>query len=304
MSPAMHVLLVSFAFMEGRLASRSRRVKRQDRVDEISLGNPVAKACNVVGPLGEAFRRSANWALERALKDQSPLDVSLHAGRHEIPFPGCTAGMEVDALVHVAGFEETQIETFECEQDGSYSMTLSSRAIFGHSVDTSSAIHANWSLCGVSYPNETAIQVGALSTDPGLKLAINLQRKYGFLWMISGIETLEFEHGGCELTCALTGIPEFIGQPAGEWCENIIKWLIEKIGGLLQGEVERVLHDLIGQNLMEECDPEYDCDCNGTANCGKWDDVGEECQNLDQCEFQWRLGDVSLDQKCRCKGSH
>jgi len=296
MVPAVRVVLLGFALLHSGFASR--RVKRQ------GMANPNAKSCTIARPLGEMFRRSANFALAQALRGKSPISVSLHAGRHDIPLPGCTAGIELDIPVYVAGFEETQIESFGCEQDGSDSMTLSSRAVFGQRVETAGGIRANWSACGVNYPNETAIQVGAVATDPGLNVAINLKREFGFFWLISGIETLEIEHGGLELTCALTGIPEFIGQPVGEWCENIIKWLIDKIGGLLQGEVERVLHGLIGQDLTEECDPEYDCDCNGEMNCGKWDEAGKKCHNSDQCDFQWRLGDVSSDQKCRCKGSH
>jgi len=293
----MRVVLVGFACLPGGFASR--RLKRQD------LADPSAQGCNIIAPLGEAFRRTANFALESALRGKSPINVSLHAGRHEIPLPGCSAGIELDIPVYVAGFEDTQIESFGCDdQDGSDTMTLSSRAFFGQRVETAGGIRANWSACGINYPNETAIRVGSVATDIGLNVAVNFKRHFGFFWLITGVETLAIEHGGLDLTCALTGIPEFVGQLVEEWCENIIKWLMDKIGGLLQFEVEKVLGGLVGQDVAEECDADYDCDCNGEMNCGKWDEAGKKCHNSDQCAFQWRLGDKSPDQKCRCKGSH
>jgi len=268
------------------------------------VANPNKKGCNIVGPVGEALRQGANWALGEALRGRSPLNVSLHAGRYDIPLQGCVAGMEVDFSVHIAGFEDTQIESFDCEQEGEDTMTLSSRAVFGESVETAGALHGNWSLCGVPYPNETAIRVGVFHTDPGLKVAIKLKKTpIPFLWVISEIKTLEIEHGGFErLTCALSGIPEFIGKPAGEWCVKITEWLAEKIGDLLQGEELKVLRNLLGQDLTENCDAQYDCSCNGNKNCGGWDYFGVRCHNSDQCSFQPRFGDILLDQKCRCKG--
>jgi len=298
MVTAVRVLFIAFAFLPGGFAAR-----RQQRANRSSVANPSIKSCNIVGPIGEAFRQAANHALREGLRGRSPLNVSLFAGRFDIPLQGCVAGMEVDFSVHVAGFEDTQIDSFDCEEEGD-TMTLSSRAVFGQSVETAGALHGNWSLCGVRYPNETAIRVGVFHTDPGLKVAIKLRKTpIPFLWVISEIKTLEIEHGGFEnLSCALTGIPEFIGKPAGEWCEKIIKWLAEKIGELLQGDQQKILLNLIGKDLKENCDADYDCNCNGNKDCGKWDYFGIKCHNLDQCDFQWKFGDIFLDQKCRCKG--
>jgi len=294
-------VLVGLAFLQGGLATRL--VKRHDRADR--LANPTVQNCALVSPLGEAFRQSVNWGLANGLKGRSPLNVSLHTGRLEVPISGCTAGMELAASVKVAGFEEAQIASFNCQQEGDDFMTLSSRVTIGRRVETAAGVRGNWSMCGVDYPNETAVRLGGFNVDPGFRVAIKMQRQFGFFWVVHSIETLEIEHGGIDgLTCDLTGIPEFIGTPAGQMCEDIIRWLIEKIGGTLQADVEKVLNGITGQEVTEECDPEYDCDCDGTKNCGKWDDVEKQCYNSEQCDVQWRLGDVSSDQKCRCKGSH
>jgi len=298
MVTAVRVLFIAFALLPGGFAAR-----RQQRANRSSVANPSIKSCNIVGPMGEAFRQTANHALREALRGRSPLNVSLFAGRYDIPLQGCVAGMEVDFSVHVAGFEDTQIESFGCEEEGE-TVTLSSRVVFGQRVETAGAFHGNWSLCGVRYPNETAIRVGVFHRDPGLKVAVKLAKtSIPFVWVISEIKTLEIEHGGFEdLSCALTGIPEFIGQPAGEWCEKIIKWLAEKIGDLLRGDQQKALRGLIGKDLNENCDADYDCNCNGDNDCGKWNYFGAKCRNLDQCAFQPKFGDILMRQRCRCKG--
>jgi len=237
MVPAARVVLFGFALLLGGFASRL--VKR------LSLAYPNTRGCWKVRLLGNKFRRKANLALGTAMTDMSPLNVSLHAGKYEIPFYPCNIGMEVDATVHVAGFEDAQIQSFVCQRDGPRDMTLSTQAIFGRSVETAGAMHVNWSLCGIDYPNETAIRVGAFHTNPGVHVAVKLYKKWNLFWKISGVETLQLTLGGVErVTCDLTGLPEFIGKPTQQWCEDIIKWLIGKIGGQLKGETGRVLNDV------------------------------------------------------------
>jgi len=296
MVTSLRVALVGFAFLPGGFAFRRQHANRS------LVADPSVKSCNIVGPVGEAMRQAANFALKEALKGKSPLNVTLHAGRYDIPIQGCVVGMGVDFSVRLAGFEDTQIESFGCNQEGD-TMTLSSRVVFGQSVETAGAFRGNWSMCGVRYPNETGIRVGVFHTDPGLKVAIKLKKTpIPFLWVISEIKTLEIEHGGFDgLTCALSGIPEFIGKPAEEWCEKIIKWLADKLAEMLQGDTQNILLNLIGKDVKENCDAQYDCNCDGGKNCGSWDYFGIRCRNLDQCSFQWRFGDIFLDQKCRCK---
>jgi len=301
-----HAALIGLALLLG--GSATRRVKRQDRAstdranDTTSLAYPNTKECWLVASKGRKFQRKGNYALRRILSGYDPLNISLHAGKYEIDFHGCTIGMEVDASVLVGGFGGAQIESFGCTQDGRRTITLGSRTSFGRSIETAGAIRVNWTICGVNYPNETAIRVGAFTTNPGINVALKLYKYWGLVWKPSGFETLEFVHGGIDrITCDLTGLPEFIGKPVSQWCENIIQWLIDKIVGNVKDRVNTILQGV--DTMAEECDPEYDCDCDGNTDCGKWDYDGNKCHNLDQCDFNWRLGDKSQEQKCRCKQS-
>jgi len=301
-----HAALIGLALLLG--GSATRLVKRQNRAstsradDTTSLAYPDTRSCGKVAKKGRKFQRKGNYALRRVLSGYDPLNISLHAGKYEIDFHGCTIGMEVDASVLVGGFRDAQIESFGCTRDGPRNMTLSSRTSFGRSIETAGAIRVNWTICGVNYPNETAIRVGAFTTNPGINVALKLYKYWGLIWKPSGFETLEFVHGGIDrITCDLTGLPEFIGKPVSQWCENIIQWLIDKIVGNVKDRVNTILQGV--DTMAEECDPEYDCDCDGNTDCGKWDYDGNKCHNLDQCDFNWRLGDKSQEQKCRCKQS-
>jgi len=47
-------------------------------------------------------------------------------------------------------------------------------------------------------------------------------------------------------------------------------------------------------------DPDYDCNGDGTENCGTWDYAEAECANGNVCSYRYKFGDTLLDHSCRC----
>jgi len=45
----------------------------------------------------------------------------------------------------------------------------------------------------------------------------------------------------------------------------------------------------------------YDCDGDGVKDCGKWDYSMAMCSNRLMCGHMYKLGDLTLDQSCRCR---
>jgi len=54
----------------------------------------------------------------------------------------------------------------------------------------------------------------------------------------------------------------------------------------------------------KNCEPEpseYDCDGDGTHDCGAWSYSTAQCENLQYCKYEYKFGDGLLDQSCRCR---
>jgi len=60
----------------------------------------------------------------------------------------------------------------------------------------------------------------------------------------------------------------------------------------------------LGPNMASECPPvmtDYDCNGDGTNDCGEWKYGSATCGNLALCERKYKFGDITLDQSCRCR---
>jgi len=54
--------------------------------------------------------------------------------------------------------------------------------------------------------------------------------------------------------------------------------------------------------VVSATNPDYDCDGDGTKDCGDWSYKGFKCNdNGGKCDYKYKFGDVLLDQSCRCK---
>merc|ERR1719512_622937 len=210
---------------------------------------PKAQDCGV---LGELARQGVNYALQAALSGKSPLNVSLHAGQYDISLWGCSLGLEMDASVQLAGFENAQIDSMDCGSSGAETMSFSTRLSFGQRVETSGAVHSNWSVCGLDYPNETAVRMGVVTGDPGLQVSVRLSKLRDYVWYISGINAFEIQVGEMSsFTCGLAGVPDFIGSKFEQWCVSIVTWLAEKIADYLDRDAAQIFRSLVGTQLEE-----------------------------------------------------
>jgi len=208
---------------------------------------PKAQDC---GTLGELARQGVNYALQTALSGTSPLNVSLHAGQYDIPLWGCSLGLEMDASVQLSGFESAQIDSMECDSNGAETVSFGARLSFGQRVETAGAVHTNWSVCGLDYPNETAVRMGVVTADPGLRVSIRLSKLRDYIWYISGINAFEVQVGEVSaFTCGLSGVPDFIGSRLEQWCVSIVTWLAEKIADYLDRDTARIFQSLDGTQL-------------------------------------------------------
>jgi len=246
--------LSGLAVFQGAGAFRVQQ-KRGNQQGEVALHDSAASAqeAGCGGALGELARQAVNRALQYALSGKSPLNVSLHAGQYDIPLWGCSIGLEMDASVLLSGFESAQIDSMECDSSTADTMTFSTRLSFGQRVETAGAVHSNWSVCGLDYPNETAVRMGVVTADPGLRVQVQLSKSsIPFVWYISEVKAFEIQVGELGgFTCGLSGVPDFIGSKFEQWCVGIVSWLAEKIADHLEGDAEIILYSTVGTELHE-----------------------------------------------------
>merc|ERR1719251_480843 len=167
----------------------------------------------------------------------------------------------------------------ECDSSTADTMTFSTRLSFGQRVETAGAVHSNWSICGLDYPNETAVSMGVVTADPGLRVSVQLTKSsIPLVWYISEVKAFEIQVGQLDgFTCGLSGVPDFIGSRFEQWCVSIIEWLAEKIADYLDRDAEIILHSTVGTELHEtegqvakvEPPKAQDCGALGAALRGK-----------------------------------
>jgi len=275
--------LSGLAVLQGVGAFRVQQ-KRGNHQGEVALhdGAVSAQEAGCGGSLGELARQAVNRALQYALSGKSPLNVSLHAGQYDINLWGCSIGLEMDASVQLSGFESAQIDYMECDSSTADTMTFSTRLSFGQRVETAGAVHSNWSVCGLDYPNETAVRMGVVTADPGLRVSVQLTKSsIPFIWYISEVKAFEIQVGQLDrFTCGLSGVPDFIGSRFEQWCVSIIEWLAEKIADYLDRDAEIILHSTVGTELHETEGQVAKVEPPKAQDCGALGEIARQGVNL------------------------
>lgn len=84
-------------------------------------------------------------------------------------------------------------------------------------------------------------------------------------------------------------------------CENGYKCSYQyRFGDLLFDRNCRCKPECLGKNCEPEMD-DYDCDGDGTTDCGTWDYSAAACGNRAVCQRDYKFGDITLDESCRCR---
>jgi len=54
-------------------------------------------------------------------------------------------------------------------------------------------------------------------------------------------------------------------------------------------------------NVTSSTNPDYDCNGDGSKECGDWEYTKFRCGNGGECEYRFKFGDLLLDHSCRCQ---